>query len=232
MADDPAGRHPGLHLHRPEPRPRYGLVLITIILAILVIAFAPDTTFTRFLSTVIVGAALLLALRSAQASPRLVRQATAILGLAAIGALGAAVTGRNTNEFSTTLTLILVGLTPVVLATRLVRNPEVNAQSLIGAACVYLLMGLFFALIFSLVPFVTGAQVLYLNLERKQLRLRLLQLHHHRHGRLRRSGPRHHAWPHARRHRGADGPAVPGDGGGAARQQLPPALPKRTKRTK
>jgi len=54
--------------------------------------------------------------------------------------------------------LILVGLTPLVLATRLVRNPEVNGQSLVGAACVYLLMGLFFALIYSITAFVTGSQ--------------------------------------------------------------------------
>jgi hypothetical protein len=150
--------HPGHHLHHPEQKPRYGLVLAAIILAILIITFAPDTTITRFLSIVVVGAALLLALRSAQVPPRLMRQATALLGIAAIGALGATVTGGDTNEFSTALTLILVGLTPVVLATRLVRNPEVNAQSLIGAACVYLLMGLFFGLTFSLVPFVTGTQ--------------------------------------------------------------------------
>jgi hypothetical protein len=158
MADEPDGHHGRRLLHRPESRPRYGLVLTTIILAILVLSFAPNTTITRFLAIVILGAALLLALRSAQASPRLVRQAAALLGIAAIGSLGAVVTGRDTSEFSSSVTLILVGLTPVVLATRLVRNPEVNAQSLIGAACVYLLMGLFFALIFSLLPSVTGSQ--------------------------------------------------------------------------
>jgi hypothetical protein len=157
VADEPDG-HAGHHPRLPEQKPHYGLVLLAIILAILIIVFAPDTTITRFLATVIVGAALLLALRSAQASPRLVRHATALLGVAAVGALGAVVTGRDTNEFSTSLTLILVGLTPVVLAARLVRNPEVSAQSLIGAACVYLLMGLFFGLVYSLLPFVTGTQ--------------------------------------------------------------------------
>ncbi len=130
--DGPPGRH---HSLRAEQKPRYGLVLAAIILAILVLTFAPDTELIRFLSTVIVGGALLLALRSAQASPRLLRQATALLGLAAIGSLGALLTGRGSNELSGTLTLILVGLTPVVLAARLVRNPEANAQSLIGAAC-------------------------------------------------------------------------------------------------
>ncbi len=154
VTDDPRGRH---RLHRLEQRPRYGLVLATIVLAIIIVTFAPDTNVTRFVAMAVLGAALLLALRSAQAAPRLQRQAVALIGIALIGGLGALVTGRGTSEFSSTLTLILVGLTPVVLATRLVRNPEVNAQSLIGAACVYLLMGLFFALIFSLTPVVTGS---------------------------------------------------------------------------
>jgi hypothetical protein len=154
VAADPAHRR----APRLERKPRYGLVLVTIVLAILIITFAADNTLTRFVAMAVLGAALLLALRSAQAAPRLQRRAVALIGIALLGGLYAVLTGRATYDFSGVLTLVLVGLTSVVLAARLVRNPEVNVQSLIGAACVYLLMGLFFALLFSLLPLVTGAQ--------------------------------------------------------------------------
>jgi voltage-gated potassium channel len=132
-------------------------VLLAIVLAILIIVFTPDGTVPRFLALFVLGAALLLALRTAEAPPRVQRYAAGIVGLASIGAIGSLVTDRGTPEFAATLTLVLVGLTPLVLASRLVRNPEVTGQSLIGAACVYLLMGLFFALIFSLTAYVTGS---------------------------------------------------------------------------
>jgi Ion channel len=138
-------------------RPGYGLVLLAIVLAVSIISFAPDTATTRFLALVVLGAALLLALRTSRVSSQVERRAAMLVGLAVIAALGALVTGRGTPEFTAGLTLILVGLTPIVLATRLVRNPEVTTESLLGAACVYLLIGLFFALIFGLTPALTGA---------------------------------------------------------------------------
>ena len=133
-------------------------MLLAIVLAIVIIVFTPDGTGPRILALIVLAAALLLALRTAEAPPRLQRRAAALVGLALIGAIGSLVAGRGTPEFTAALTLVLVGLTPLVLAARLVRNPEVNGQSLIGAACVYLLMGLFFALIFSLTAYITGSQ--------------------------------------------------------------------------
>ena len=88
----------------------------------------------RLLALVVLGAALLLALRTAEAPPRLQRQASVLVGLALIGSIGSLVAGRGTPEFTAALTLVLVGLTPLVLASRLVRTPEVNAQSLIGGS--------------------------------------------------------------------------------------------------
>jgi Ion channel len=133
-------------------------VLLAIVVAILIIVFTPDGTTPRLLALIVLGAALLLALRTAEAPPRLQRRATAVVVLALIGSMASMVTNGGTPEFTAALTLVLVGLTPLVLATRLVRNPEVTAQSLVGAACVYLLMGLFFALIYSITAYVTGSQ--------------------------------------------------------------------------
>jgi hypothetical protein len=146
-----AGRVPA---HR---RPGYELVLLAIVLAIIILAAAGDAALGRFLVVVVLAAALLLALRTAQVPGRLQRRAAILVGLAVVGALAALLTDRVTIGVENALTLLLIGVTPIVLARRLVRNPDVTAQSLLGALCVYLLLGLFFAYVFLLTTDVTGA---------------------------------------------------------------------------
>jgi hypothetical protein len=80
-----------------------------------------------------------------------------LVGLALLSALAALLSSRDTTGFEDALILLLIGVTPVVLAGRLVRNPDVTAQSLLGALCVYLLIGLFFAFIFALTAGLTAA---------------------------------------------------------------------------
>src|SRR6476619_7002672 len=72
-------------------RPGYGLVLLAIVLAIVIIVFTPDGTAPRFLALIVLAAALLLALRTAEAPPRLQRHAAALVGLALTGAIGSLV---------------------------------------------------------------------------------------------------------------------------------------------
>jgi Ion channel len=152
--DQPQAPAPRTRLYR---RPRgYGLVLLAIVLAIIVIAASSDGPVDRFLGLVVLAAALLLALRAAQVPRRMFRSAIVLIVLALAGGLAALLTGRGTPAFTGALTLIVVGLTPIVLATRLVRNPEVTAESLIGAVCVYLLIGIFFNIVFELAAEVTG----------------------------------------------------------------------------
>jgi voltage-gated potassium channel Kch len=110
----------------------------------------------RLLALVVLAAALLLALRTARVPARLQRRAAVLVGLALVSALAALLSNRDTAGFEDALTLVLVGVTPVVLAARLVRNPDVTAESLLGALCVYLLSGLFFALVFSLTADLTA----------------------------------------------------------------------------
>jgi hypothetical protein len=40
-------------------------------------------------------------------------------------------------------------ITPIVIARRLLRHPVVNASTVAGALCIYLLVGLFFAFLFG-----------------------------------------------------------------------------------
>jgi Ion channel len=134
----------------------FGLVLLAIVVSMIVIATIGDLPIGRFLAVGVIAAALLLALRAAEVPPRHHIQATVLTAVAVVGAFLALITGRGTPGFTGGIMLLLVVLTPVVLATRLVRNPDVTAQSLIGALCVYLLIGIAFELVYGIAAELTG----------------------------------------------------------------------------
>jgi hypothetical protein len=104
-------------------------VLLAIVLAIVVLAAAGDTDLGRIVALVVLAAALLLALRIADVPVRTQRRATVLVAVALASALAAPLTGRATTGFENALSLVFVGLTPVVLANRLVQNPDVTAQT-------------------------------------------------------------------------------------------------------
>jgi hypothetical protein len=141
-------------LRRP---PGFGLVLLAIVVAMAVIAAIGDTPAGRFLSVAVLAAALVLAMRAATVPPRHSFRATILAAVAVGGSFVALLSGAaNTPGFTGGVMLLLVALTPVVLATRLVRNPDVTAQSLIGALCVYLLIGVAFELVYALTAEISG----------------------------------------------------------------------------
>ena len=82
----------------------------------------------------------------------LVRPVVAICLLGAIGQLGAE---RDVGVGS--LNLLLVGGAVVAIAIEVVDQGEVNAQSVLGAICVYLLLGMFFASLYGAVAVAGGS---------------------------------------------------------------------------
>src|SRR5262245_53854251 len=154
-ADDGIESTPTKHPRLRRP-PGFGLVLLAIVVAMIVIAAVGDTPVGRFLGVGAIAAALLLAQRAAAIHPRHQFRATILAVVAVGGSLLALVTGRGAPGFTGGVMLLLVALTPIVLATRLLRNPDVTAQSLIGALCVYLLIGIAFELIYALTGEISG----------------------------------------------------------------------------
>jgi hypothetical protein len=133
-------------------------VLVTIILAIVMASLGQGGALTQSVSFVLIGAALLLALRTADVDPRTRRWATVLVGIALVIGLLSSLPAVNIVPASLVLLIgaVLIAATSIILAGRLVRNPEVTHQTIIGAVCVYLLIGLFFFFVFSASPLVTG----------------------------------------------------------------------------
>jgi hypothetical protein len=133
-------------------RPRgYGLVLLTIVLAIVIASLGQSRLLTQSVSLILISTSLLLALRTAQVPSWTMRRATVLVAIAlAIGLLsGSSVVSSVPESLVLIIGAILIASTSLVLAQRLVRNPEVTLQTIVGALCVYLLIGLFFAFVFA-----------------------------------------------------------------------------------
>jgi Ion channel len=139
--------------------PTYGLVLLLIVLAIVIAAIANGAPVGRFLSLLVLSAALLLSFRVAEASARTRRLASVLVGLGIL--LGTILIVADRDRVGVGLdvavTAVLVAVTPVVLSRRLVLRRVVDSQSILGAVCVYLLIGLWFAFSFSLTTLFTGS---------------------------------------------------------------------------
>jgi hypothetical protein len=143
----------------PRRRPRgYGLVLLTIVLAIVIASLGQLSPVSEWVSLLLIGAALLLALRTAEVHPRTQRLAAALVGIALVVGLLSSLPLMTFVPGSLVLVIgaTLIAATSIVLAGRLVQNPEVTRQAIVGALCVYLLIGLFFAFVFGATSRVTG----------------------------------------------------------------------------
>jgi hypothetical protein len=136
----------------------YGLVLLTIVLSIMVAALGQYRPLTQSVSLILIGIALLLALRTAEVHPRIRRRAAVVVVVALVIGLFSSLPGVGFVPGSLVLVIgaLLIAATSIVLAERLIQNPEVTRQTIIGALCVYLLMGLFFSFVFTVVAQLTG----------------------------------------------------------------------------
>jgi hypothetical protein len=128
---------------------RYGLVLVAIAVVIAVLAVT-TSELGQFLAFALLGVTLLLALQTTQARARTQQLAAVLVVLALATALVFDEKAWRVSPYVDLTTLAVVGITPVVLARRLLKNPEVTSQSLLGASSVYLLIGLFFAFAYAL----------------------------------------------------------------------------------
>jgi voltage-gated potassium channel len=144
---------------------RFGLVLLSIILAILASAAAGATEWGRMLSVVLLGGTTILILRTTEARPRYRLGAAIVVGLAVAVTTASVILGDSElSEWAipTVGALLAVGA-PVAIARRLGHHRTVTLQTVLGALSLYLLAGMFFAFVYNAVaalsdePFFSGS---------------------------------------------------------------------------
>src|SRR5919199_18252 len=159
---DGVQRHQSRAGRRAAPVPRrlwarvsaadnYSLVLVLIVVSILLVAVI-DELPALIPTPILFAGTLLYAVRTSRIARRLQMLATVLVGASLAVAVGSAVvTGRTglASSMDLGVAALLVVLTPLGIARRLLAHPAVNVSTVAGALCIYLLVGLFFAFLFG-----------------------------------------------------------------------------------
>ena len=132
---------------------RYGTALI-LILATIVVEFSVADAGWGQVAAILLGATtLLFVLTTSEAKPWIVG-AVRIAGLAAVAVATIAVLTGQSEETAWLVPLLGAGLAfvaPVAIVHRLLRHGTVSVPTILGAICLYLLVGLFFAYVYAII---------------------------------------------------------------------------------
>jgi ion channel len=135
---------------------RFGYVLVLIVIAVFFAMAAPEGDWPRFVSVSLQAAVLVAAVVASKRPRWIVRLSLAVAVLGVAGA-GAALfgSGQFGNSAAAVVALLYVLLTPPALALGVYKQFReqggVTIHSMFGVLCLYLLLGLIFAVAFDVI---------------------------------------------------------------------------------
>ncbi len=136
---------------RARSQATYALVLILVFIGVVFDLAAPDAPWARGVAVVISGSTLLLTLWVARVRPRQFRIVAGIVAIAVLGStVGLVVGGDFATDAVRIVQAALVAAAPVAILRDLVRYPEITLRTVFGVLAVYLLLGSFFAALYSI----------------------------------------------------------------------------------
>ena len=142
---------------RLHERDDYGVVMLLILATIVAISFG-EGKLAQLVGVTLSGCTLLFVLHTSDAHPRFYRAAAAVVVIALAGAAASWVTDVDQGgEATNLLGLSLAFAAPVIILRRLLRASTVTIRVVLGALSIYLLVGLTFAYLYPLVPFITDS---------------------------------------------------------------------------
>ena len=204
----------------------YGIVFLFLVVDYVFLTVGWTGRLAIIVTAMWLGLTVLLAFRTSEVPHRLmlvVRVAVAAIVVAAV----AVAFGGGNRAYGTIVILwsLLVLASPIAIGWRVLHHRRVTTQTVLGALCIYVLIGLVFANFDYGVQLVSGNSFFAQPGRTWPRRLRLLQLHHHGHRRVRGSVAGDGPPPHQRRPRGPDGPDLPGRARRPAGGDVHPDLP-------
>lgn len=142
-----------------RPADSFGIVLLLIILDYIALSVANGNPWGRISVVVLLGATLLFALRTARA--RRIWQALAIIYILASTLLTfISIVAPGAHDFSQETAIaggLLLIVTPFAILRRIIAHKFVSTETVVGAVCVYLLLGFSFTFIYSAIGFLSPA---------------------------------------------------------------------------
>ena len=147
----------------------FGKALLLIVASIFAIAFSGDSGWLRVLALVLEGGALLFILQTSDAHRRFLQAARiAVVLSVAVASVVVLVGSADSRDIAAGLVgaFLAVGA-PIAIVRRLAREKVIDLQVLAGALCLYLLLGLFFTFIYSLIQAIDTSGSLFVQIASK-----------------------------------------------------------------
>jgi hypothetical protein len=124
----------------------YGLLLILLVVDYVLMTVGWSGAWAVFVRSVLLLVTLLLAFHTSRVGPRIQNVVRVLAALAVLAAFGAALSGGDKASGAVTLlTSVLIVATPVAIGWRILHHQQVTAETLAGAVCIYILIGMIFA---------------------------------------------------------------------------------------
>lgn len=140
----------GADLEQHRPGARYGLVLLLLLVTFVFMAAGPTGDWVPLVTAILQGATLLAALAASESHRRLIIASTVLVGLALVAGIVALASGSHeVRGFSNILSVFLVGVAPFAISSYLIRRRVIDVHTVLGAVCIYVFIGMFFAFLFS-----------------------------------------------------------------------------------
>ncbi len=143
-------------LERRFPGYRFGSVLVLLSITFVVMAASPPDAWARVVTVALQGLTLLAALLASRAGRRLFRIAALVVVLAFLAALGSVfvTTSKDPSGIFFGLNILLVGAAPVIIARALYQRRVVDLHTVLGAICIYVLIGMMFAFVYATIDLI------------------------------------------------------------------------------
>ena len=129
-----------------EASDSYGLLLVLVAMDYIVLSVGWTNGTPIILATALIGITALLAFHTSHVRGHLLAavQVGAVLAFVA-SIVAMAVGGDVAKGVVFVISALLILTSPVVILSRILRHPQVTAETLLGAICVYILLGLVFS---------------------------------------------------------------------------------------
>ena len=143
---------PGSRVQRLKASHSYGFVLICIFISFLFMATAPDDDWSWSVLVLLQTATLIVALFTSGLGRAAVVPSAILAAIAIAAAVSSlAVAGNETQGGIRVLGALLAVATVAVIVRGVLDQNEVNQQSVVGAVCIYILIGMLFTFVYGAV---------------------------------------------------------------------------------
>ena len=138
---------------RTKIRDRFGRVLLLLIITVFFSISAPNAPWAWLATTVVLDATLSIAMLASGAQPKAVRAwlGVGVLGVGASIFIAVTHAAGGARGYLALTSLLLTLVTMGAIARRLWLHAEISVLTVLGAVCIYVLLGLSFAFVYEAV---------------------------------------------------------------------------------